>query len=448
MRKFLLLASLAVAGGCNRSTPTATAPVPATAPVVTVVKPQRKTVQRVVEQPGTVQAFEEVTLFAKIPGYVRALSADPDKASHSEHDRLIDIGSRVKKDQILAELSVPELEEEFKQKEATARQYAAEVQQATKAHAAATAGVTAAKAQVAEAKAGLTRAQALYDRWQSEATRAAKLVTGGVIDAQTRDETVNQFKAAEAGKAEADAKVTSADAAVAKAQADAEKAIADVTTAEARLDVAKADVRRVDALRGYTRLKAPFDGIVTRRAVSAGDFTAADGKHSLFAVARIDPVRVVFQVPEADAGLVTAGQDVKLALQGLSPGGTGKVTRTSWSLDPGSRTLRVEVDLPNPEGKVRPGTYAKVRLTADVPPDWSLPAAAVGKANDEAVVYLVEDGKAVRVGVQLARGDAQTTQVLRFKRSGTTAWVDFTGTELIATPSASLSDGQPISVGP
>ncbi|QEL16749.1 efflux RND transporter periplasmic adaptor subunit [Limnoglobus roseus] len=284
--------------------------------------------------------------------------------------------------------------------------------QAKKAQAASAAAVTAAKAQVAEAKAGLTQAQALYDRWQSEATRVGKLVSGGVIDAQTRDKTVNHFKAAEAGKAEADAKVASADAAVAKAQADADKAVADVTAAEAKLYVAKADGRRVDALRGYTRLRAPFDGVVTRRAVSAGDFTPADGKHGLFSVARVDPIRVVFQVPEADAVLVAAGQDVKLTLQGLSAGGTVTVTRTSWSLDPGSRTLRVEVDVPNPAGAIRPGTYATARLTAD------LPAAAVGKANDEAVVYLVEDGKAVRVAVQLARGDATTTQVVRYKRPG------------------------------
>lgn len=443
MRKPLLLAALAAAG-CSRPAPPAPAPAVAAAPAITVVKPQKKAVQRVIEQPATALAFEEVTLFAKIPGYVGRLAADPAKAARPEHDRLIDIDSRVTRDQVLAELSVPELEEEFKQKEATARQHAAEVTQAKKAQAAAAAAVTAAKAQVTEAKAGLARAQALLDRWQSEASRVGKLVTGGVIDAQTRDETLNQFKAAEAGKAEADAKVTSADAAVAKAAADADKAAADVAAAEAKLDVAKADSRRVDALRGYTRVKAPFDGVVTRRAVSAGDFTPADGRHALFSVARVDPIRVVFQVPEADAALVAAGQDVKLTLPGLPAAASGKVTRTSWSLDPGSRTLRVEVDVPNPAGAIRPGSYATARLTAELPADWSLPAAAVGKVNDEAVVYLVEDGKAVRVAVQLGRGDAQATQVARYKRPGAAAWTDFTGNEVVATPAASLSDGQAV----
>ncbi|QEL16748.1 efflux RND transporter periplasmic adaptor subunit [Limnoglobus roseus] len=121
MRKCFLLGALAAAG-CSRTPPPAPAVAAAAAPTITVVKPQKKPVQRVIEQPGAAVAFEEVTLFVKIPGYVRTLSADPAKATRPEHDRFIDIGTRVTRDQVLAELSVPELEEEFKQKEATDRQ--------------------------------------------------------------------------------------------------------------------------------------------------------------------------------------------------------------------------------------------------------------------------------------------------------------------------------------
>jgi multidrug efflux pump subunit AcrA (membrane-fusion protein) len=433
------------AAGCNRPPSAPGSAAPAAAPAVTVVKPERRPVTRVVEQPGTVQAFEETVLYPKVPGYVSALAADPDKATRPEHDRLVDIGSRVKKDQVLAELAVPELEEEFKQKEALVRQAEAEVVQAKKALAASAAGVTAARAQVAETKAGLTRAQALYDRWQSESARVGRLVTGGVIDTQTRDETLNQFKAAEATRAEATAKVTSSEAAVAKAEADRDKAAADVVAAEARLDVAKADVRRTDALRGYTRVKAPYDGVVTRRAVSTGDYVTADGKHGLFAVAKVDPVRVVVNVPEADAGLVEGGQEVRVALPAMAgPPAVGKVVRTSWALEPGSRTLRTEVDLPNPGGKVRPGMYVSARLTVELPAEWAVPAAAVGKINDEPVMYLVEGGKAVRVAVQLHRGDTQFTQARRYKRPGASDWSEITGGEAIASPAAALSDGQPV----
>jgi multidrug resistance efflux pump len=351
----------------------------------------------------------------------------------------------VKADQVLVELAVPELEEEYKQKEALVRQVEAEVVQSKKALAATEAGVTSAKAMVAEAKAGLTRAQALSARWESESARVEKLVTGGVIDTQTRDETLNQFKAAEATRAEATAKVATADAAVAKAEADRDKAIADVVAVGAKLDVAKADARRVDALRGYTRVKAPFDGVVTRRAVGTGDYVTADGKRGLFAVAKIDPVRVVVNVPEADAGLVGVGQDVRVTLPatvGLSA--TGKVVRTSWALEPGSRTLRTEVDLPNADGKLRPGMYVSAKLTVELPAEWAVPVAAVGKINDEPVLYLIEGGKAVRVVAQPHRGDAQFTQVRRYKRPGAADWTDLTGTESFASPASSVTNGQAV----
>lgn len=437
------LAVVLSAAGCSRPSPTPAASAPASGPAVSVVKPEKRPVTRAVEQPGSVQAFEETVLYPKIPGYVRALSADPAKATRQLHDRLIDIGSRVKAGQVLVELAVPELDEEFKQKEALVRQAEAEVSQAKKATAASDAAVVAARAYVTETKAGLTRTQALYDRWKSESDRVARMVAGGVIDSQTKDETLNQFKAAEATRAEAAAKVASSEAAVAKADADRGKSAADVVAAEARLDVAKADVRRVGALVAYTRVKAPYDGVITRRTVNTGDYVMADGKHGLFAVAKLDPVRVVVSVPESDAGLVEDGQAVRVTLP-ASAGSpvVGKVVRTSWALEPGSRTLRTEVDLPNPDGRLRPGMYVSAKLTAELPAEWSVPAAAIGKANDEPVMYLAEGGKAVRVVVQPHRGDAQFTQVLRYRRPGASEWASVSGSEQIATPASALSDGQ------
>jgi multidrug resistance efflux pump len=402
-------------------------------------------VKRVVEQPGTVLAFEETALHANLTGYVDTLEEDPDKKDRPPHDRFIDIGSRVKKDQVLAHLAVPELEEEFKQKTALVTQARAEVVQAEKAHAAAGAGVVAARAMVTEAEAGIERAQALYDRWQSEVARVEKLLADGVDVRQTLDETRNQFKAAGAARKEAVARVVSANAAVKKAEADRDKADADVEAAKARLEVAKAEASRVDALRGYTKIKAPFDGVVTRRAVTRGDYVRGGDKSPLFSVARTDPVRVVVQVPEADAGLVAVGQEVRLTLQGGAEAGeAGKVTRTSWSLEPGSRTLRTEIDVPNEKGAVRPGTYAYAKLTAELPAAWAVPAAAVGKVNDEPVIYLVEGGKAVRATAQLLRGDSQFTQIRRYKKQGASDWTKMTGTELIATPAVALTDGQPV----
>lgn len=437
-----LVAALSAAGCARQPLPVA-APAPSSGPTISVARPEKRVVTRTVEQPGSVRAFEQTVLYAKIPGFVRAVAADPAKSVRQPHDRFIDLGSRVKAGQVLAELAVPETDEEFKQKEALVRQAEAEVSQAGKAVAAADAAVAAARAYVTETKAGLTRARALFERWQSESDRVSRLVTGGVIDAQTRDETLNQFRAAEATRAEATARVTSAEAAVAKAEADRAKAAADVVAAEARLDVARADARRVAAMLAYARVTAPYDGVVTRRTVSTGDYITADGRHALFTVARVDPVRVVVNVPESDAGLVEDGQPVRVTLPATAgPPLGGKVVRTSWSLEPGSRTLRTEVDLPNPDGRLRPGMYVSARLTVEFPAEWAVPVAAVGRINDAPVVYLAEDGKAVRVTVQLHRGDAQYSQILRYQRSGARDWTDVSGEERVVSPAAALTDGQ------
>lgn len=441
-----LLAAV-LAAGCARPPAAPPVAVPPTGPAVVVVKPERRAIHRVIEQPGSIEAFEETDLFAKLPGFVRTIADDPDKKDRPAHDRRVDIGSRVKAGQVLAEVAIPEVVEEARQKDALAVQAAAETEQARKALTAAEASVAAAQAQVAEAKAGLARAQALYDRWQSEFQRVAGLVQGGVIDAQTRDETQNQFRAAEASRAEAVAKVATADAGVRKAQADRDKAAADVTAAVARQDVAHAEVRRLAALLAYTKITAPFDGVITRRAIDMGDFLRGDAAtRGMYTVARLDPVRVVVRVPEADSGLVHEGSPVKIALPAL--GGTdrpGTVARTSWSLEPGSRTLRAEIDVPNPEGRLRPGMYAYAKVSADLPEAWALPAAAIGKAGDDTVIYRAEGGKAVRTLVRVIRGDGQYSQVRAYQRPGAADWVEFTGTEAVATPAAALTDGQPLS---
>jgi RND family efflux transporter MFP subunit len=271
------------------------------------------------------------------------------------------------------------------------------------------------------------------------------LVRGGVIDDQTRDETMNQFKAAEATRNEAAAKVTTAQADVRKSEAARGKAAADVVAAEAKLEVAKVEVARVNALLGYTKITAPYDGIVTQRAINTGDFLSGSGKEGVFSVARLDPVRVVAHVPEVDAGLVAEGLPVRLSVQSL-PGKElrGTVARTSWSLEPGSRTLRTEIDLPNKDAAVRPGMYVYARITAPLPTAWAVPAAAVGKFNEDPVVYFFLDGKAVRTAVQVLRGDGKFTQLHRYKKADGSEWKDFDGSESIASPASALTDGQTI----
>jgi hypothetical protein len=86
--------------------------------------------------------------------------------------------------------------------------------------------------------------------------------------------------------------------------------------------------------------------------------------------------------------------------------------------------------------------YAHARLTAELPAAWAVPDAAFGKVGDDPVTYLAVGGKAVRVSVELPRGDGQFTQVRRYKKPGAADWTDVTGCESFATPAAALTDGQ------
>ncbi len=415
---------------------------------VTAISPQRKSLRRVVEQPGTIRPYEQTVLFAKVPGYVARIHGDiGDRIKGPKRDAR---GQEIEPGQILAELSDPELVEEARQKASLVLQAEAEAAQARKALAAALANVKAVEATVLEAEAGMTRAQANHDRWASEARRVTELVKNKVIDVQTRDETDNQFRAAEAARNEARARVASAQAMVMKSRADQENVEASVRSAEARVEVARAEARRLQALLGYTRIHAPYDGVIVRRTVNTGELVAASDseRKGIFTVVRDDPVRVVVEVPEGDAGLVENQGEVSLTIQAL--GGSpipAKVSRTSWSLEPASRTLRTEIDLPNKERRLRPGMYVYARLTGHLPETWVVPTSALVKQGDAWVCFLIEGDRVVRTPVQVGRSDAGLIQVLKREQPGTPiTWVPWTGKEVLAEKALGLVDGQSVQI--
>lgn len=303
--------------------------------------------------------------------------------------------------------------------------------------------VAAATAGIAVKDAGVVEAQAFHDRWESETKRMDKLAKDGVVNAQSREEIQNQFKAAGGRLAFARAEVQ-------KARADRDKADADVKAARARVDVASAEARRMEAMLGYAKIRAPFDGVITRRKVNTGDFvqpSSGVGKSDwLFTVARLDPVRVVVAVPEADAALVREKSAVNLSVQALDgPALTGTVARTSWDLEPGARTLRAEIDLPNKDGVLRPGMYAYARITCTLPEAWVLPASALVKQGDNLICFLLEDGKAVRATVQVGRGNGEFVEVQGYQKGpASAAWKTWSEREEVITQATGLSDGQEV----
>ena len=401
----LLAATVALLGamaGCQPRTQTGAGPEGSqekVEPSYRVVKPQRKTVTRRIEQPGfNIEAFQETPLFPRISGYVKKWHPD--------------LGDRVKKGDLLAELDVPEMVVAVKQKEAVIRQGEAQVKQA--------------KAAVRAAQAQQARAKRQYDR-------LARVGESGALDRENVDETRLGYEAAKAGL---------------------EKAKADVTAAEAHVDVAKADRDYAQAMLQYARLPAPFDGVVTQRNVNEGDFVQPAGtgvkRQPLYVVQQIDPVRVFVNVPAADALWLEDGAPVSFRLQGA--GGelfTGKVTRNARSLDPQSRTLRTEIDIPNSNSRLLPGMYVQATITVWHSKVWALPASVALTEGDQTFCYRVEGGKAVRTPLQVGLSGGGLIEVVKKLMKVSSIgeeerWEDFTGQEEIVSDPTGLSDGQAV----
>ena len=432
---FFLVA--AATAGCNPATTTGPTPhVKATATGVTLGSPKKKDLRRVVEQPATIEAFEETPLVARIPGYVAKVPAD--------------IGTPIKKNDVLAELSVPEMLRELDQKQALVKQAKAEVEQASASSEAAEAAILTAKAQVREAESGRARAVASYDYWKTQSLRYADAVKDRVIEKQVYDEAVNKFKAAEAYKDEIEAKVLSANATTKETEAKAKKAKADLQAAHARVGVAQADEERLAALTDYRYIRAPYDGVVTRRHIHTGYFLqpGVSGPSVLFVVARTDTLRISTDIPEAEAEFITKDMVADIEppfLKGQSF--KGKVARMSWALDGKSRTLRVEIDYPNKEGKLRPGTYANILFTIAFDGRWTLPASAVFTHADQPCCWLVDKHrKASRTHLKLGVRDARDVEVLKLQTSDG-KWSDPTGAEeVVVSNLGAVSEGKEVQI--
>lgn len=414
----MLVACLVGCGTRTDSAPTDAATDPGNAGVtrVVVARPIRKELVLHTTQPARLEAYEVTPLYAKVAGYVDEVA--------------VDIGDTVKKGQTLITLRIPELQNAVDQRRALLAQANAEIAQAEAAVLAARAAADTAAAHVKEAQAGVGRAEADQDRWEAEHLRIASLAESGSVTPKLAEETKSQLRAAESAGDEATAAVESAEAAVREAEALIAKSEADTQAAVARKAVAEANLAEANTMLSYTKLTAPFDGVVISRAVDPGHFVQpvnGAGAKPLAAVASMSRMRVSLDVSEMEAGLVDVGDPVVLRVQarrGLDI--EGKIARISWSLDAGNRSLRAEVDVANKDAKLRPGMYATAVIELDRRDEpLTLPATAIMRNGAEAACMIVEDGKAtrrvieagLRVGsdVEIVRGLSETSEVVMLR---------------------------------
>src|ERR1700733_12975514 len=316
-----------------------------TRPRVEIEHPRRVTVVQRLQTNATLAAFEETDLFAKVSGYLS--------------DVRVDIGDHVKAGQVLAVIDVPEMKQELAE----------------------------ANAQLESKKSSLESARRQLDHNKADVALQNALAKDREQLGEGRqfisDRTLDQVHA--------NADIAKADLGVAEANRD---------TAAPPVDVAAATVEKVKTLLAYTQIVAPFDGVVARRQVNRGDLVQAatatrttPSAGSLFTVQRIDTIRVFCDVPENDVPHLHVGDPAIVKPSGFDGnrfGGRG--TRFSLRPDPETRDLRPEIDLPNPEERLYPGTYAEVSLEMNRHADaLTVPTAAVGSDGDGNFVYTVAD---------------------------------------------------------
>jgi RND family efflux transporter MFP subunit len=438
----VVLGLLVSSGGCRNGAKSpkggdGTADIPR----VQVKKPERKKVTLSVTRPGHLEAFEQTPIHPKVEGYVGDTRTVVGKDGKESKQPIADIGDRVKKGEVLAEILVPELVEEYQQELGLVQEAEAGVVQAAKLVLVAEKTEQSAKAQIAEAQAGVIKAEGTYQFAKSEHKRIKELAQGGSVTKQLVDEKLSQLKSAEASQAEATAKVDSVKAAHAEAQAKVEKARADQLATDAHLVVAKARAAKVKALLDYTQIRAPFDGIVTQRNIDPGHYVwpPKGMAKPLYVVASTDIMRAFVDVPEMEAALVYLGDAAVIQVQALKGKEfKGTVIRNSGALDPVARTLKTEIDLPNKAGLLLPGMYVMVKLTLQEPNKvLTVPVKAVVQEGNKTFCSIVEAGKVVRKEVVLGLQAGNDIEII----SGLTGEED-----VVRENAGSLKQGQKVEV--
>src|ERR1700731_1712733 len=357
------------------------------APRVEVVRPRRVTVAQRLQTNATLEAFEQADLFAKVSGHLS--------------DVRVDIGDHVKAGQVLAVIDIPEMEQELAE----------------------------AKAQLESKQSSLEVARRQLDHYKANVALQNALLKLreelGAAGHYTSDRTLDEVRAnAQIAKAEL-------------APAEANRALgAD------QVNVAAASVEKIKTLLAYTRIVAPFDGVVARRRVNRGDLVQAatatrttPSAGSLFTVQRIDTIRVFCDVPENDVPHLHVGDPAIRKPAGFDGKPfIGKVTRFSLRLDPETRNMRTEIDLPNPEERLYPGTYAEVSLEMNRRPDaLTVPATAVGSDGVGNFVYTITDNRVTRLGINIGLSDSGRTEVIAGLSKDTPVVTTYRGAPLPGT---------------
>ncbi len=348
----LLLGAVLAIGGCSHdgARPADAAETTANQVVnVAVTKVVRADLGQTLRIAAEFRPFQEIEVHAKVSGYVKHID--------------VDVGDRVRKGQTLAVLEVPELQDELNQASAAMRQSDQQVDQA--------------QHQLKSAQADYTVAHLTYGRLENVMkTRPELIAQQDVDDAQGKDQA-------------AEARVEAAKSGLAAAQ-------------EHRSE-ATANRARVQALFDYTKISAPFDGVVTARYADTGAMLAAGTSSEkqalpLVKLSQNGLLRLDIPVPEADVPAVRLGKTVSVEVQALNRTFEGIVARFSDKVDDATRTMMTEIDVPNPKLELVPGMYAYVSFPVmETKNALAVPIQAVSREGNKATAYRVAGDNRIEV---------------------------------------------------
>ena len=328
-------------------------------PTVAVIHPSTETSDEGLVLPGSMQAYVESPIYARTNGYLNKWYRD--------------IGSRVRKGELLADIDTPEVDQ-----------------------------------QLIQAKADMETAKANANLSRITAARYEELIKTDGVSKQEVDNAQGDYSAKQAIVASS-----------------------------------LANVHRLEELESFKHIYAPFSGVITRRNVDTGTLiNAGNGGSSqqLFALAQTDPIRVYVNVPESAAPSIRRGMVTRLELTQF-PGRKieGKVVRTAESIDPASRTLLTEIDVPNKSGELLPGGYAQVHLAVQIAGErLQVPVNALLFRSEGLRAVVVDANHHVHLQpLTIGRDYGVTLEVLQGLHSND--WI-------VINPADSLDDGQQVNV--
>ena len=368
-------------------------------------------------QGASVHGFQVTQISAKLGGFVKSIG--------KVDDLDVDVGSRVRKGDVLAKLDIPEMQNDLAEKIALVEQTKSAVSQADAVIAEAEAAVAQANAALRQVKAGIAEKEAKLKLSKTRLKRLSGLAASGTIGQDNIDEAQFEVEAATASLQSVEADVTAAEANIEAAEASVVRAKADKATALSKVKVAESNVARLKVMVDYTVIRAPYDGVITKRMVDLGSFVQPSENNSaampLFELTQVSKVRIMVAVPNNKVSKIEVGQAIEFHSIGGLEGSrfVGKVTRTAGALDLKTRTMQIEVHLDNPatdsvsEKKLdlKPGLFGTLTV---IRKDWTgddllpvVPTTAVGKDdNGNYFVSISDGGETSRRIVQIAFNDA------------------------------------------